>query len=204
MEIPVAVPLRVPSSEVRRRREEEIQEEMDIGAGAASAPNPREHDLLGLGLTNTAARTLPSAGKFSLRSANISPSGEIGEDQAMGMNETVSSPTEIGGGKSVRWPTDAASGSGRRSTSRPRFPSEGSALRSNSKNRESSSMGRKRGMSLSSGLNHSRRGSSAHLYDDDEGDLGFSAAEGMQGSKRMVIVERLEAVKGRAPVFTWC
>ncbi|KAK3369032.1 putative LSB6 protein [Lasiosphaeria ovina] len=42
--------------------------------------------------------------------------------------------------------------------------------------------------------------------DDDEleGDLGYAAAEGMEGNQRKVIVERLEAVKSKNPVFTWC
>lgn len=43
--------------------------------------------------------------------------------------------------------------------------------------------------------------------DDDElegGDLGYAAATGMEGNQRKVIVERLEPVKSRNPVFTWC
>ena len=42
--------------------------------------------------------------------------------------------------------------------------------------------------------------------DDDEleGDLGYAAAEGMEGNRRKVIVERLEPVKSKNPVFTWC
>ena len=40
--------------------------------------------------------------------------------------------------------------------------------------------------------------------DDLEGDLGYAAAEGQMGHQRKVIVERLEAVKSRNPVFTWC
>ncbi|AEO55387.1 hypothetical protein MYCTH_2299155 [Thermothelomyces thermophilus ATCC 42464] len=36
------------------------------------------------------------------------------------------------------------------------------------------------------------------------GDLGYAAATGMEGNRRKVIVERLEMVKGRNPVFTWC
>ncbi|RHZ57107.1 1-phosphatidylinositol 4-kinase LSB6 [Aspergillus thermomutatus] len=40
--------------------------------------------------------------------------------------------------------------------------------------------------------------------DDLEGDLGYAAAEGMEGNQRKVIVERLEAVKSKNPVFTWC
>jgi hypothetical protein len=44
------------------------------------------------------------------------------------------------------------------------------------------------------------------LYDGDdlEGDLGYAAAEGQMGNQRKVIVERLEAVKSKNPVFTWC
>ncbi|KAG9559427.1 hypothetical protein KCU77_g9149, partial [Aureobasidium melanogenum] len=37
-----------------------------------------------------------------------------------------------------------------------------------------------------------------------DGDLGFAAAEDQEGYRRKVIVERIEMVKGRAPVFTWC
>jgi hypothetical protein len=40
--------------------------------------------------------------------------------------------------------------------------------------------------------------------DDLEGDLGYAVAEGMEGNQRKVIVERLEAVKSKNPVFTWC
>ncbi|KAL2255889.1 hypothetical protein VTK26DRAFT_2529 [Humicola hyalothermophila] len=45
-------------------------------------------------------------------------------------------------------------------------------------------------------------------YEDEDdvegGDLGYAAATGMEGNRRKVIVERLEAVKSRNPVFTWC
>jgi hypothetical protein len=49
-------------------------------------------------------------------------------------------------------------------------------------------------------------GNSHDLYDseDVDGDLGYAAAEGQMGNRRKVIVERLEAVKSRNPVFTWC
>lgn len=40
--------------------------------------------------------------------------------------------------------------------------------------------------------------------DDIEGDLGYAAAEGMEGHQRKVIVERLVTVKSKHPVFTWC
>lgn len=40
--------------------------------------------------------------------------------------------------------------------------------------------------------------------EEDEGDLGYSAARDMEGNHKKVIVERLETVKARHPVFTWC
>ena len=40
--------------------------------------------------------------------------------------------------------------------------------------------------------------------DDIEGDLGYAAAEGMENNRRRVIVERLEPVRTKNPVFTWC
>lgn len=44
-----------------------------------------------------------------------------------------------------------------------------------------------------------------YVYDEDiEGDLGYAAAEGMENNRRRVIVERLEPVKSKNPVFTWC
>lgn len=51
-----------------------------------------------------------------------------------------------------------------------------------------------------------RRGSGPIPYDRDglEGDLGYAAAEGMEGNEKKVIVERLETVKSSNPVFTWC
>lgn len=50
-------------------------------------------------------------------------------------------------------------------------------------------------------------GGDRYYYDEDDdaaGDLGYVAATDMEGQKRKVIVERLEAVKSRRPVFTWC
>lgn len=59
---------------------------------------------------------------------------------------------------------------------------------------------RKHGGSLSFRMPHVNTFGS----DDLEGDLGYAAAEGMEGNQRKVIVERLEAVKSKNPVFTWC
>ena len=40
--------------------------------------------------------------------------------------------------------------------------------------------------------------------DDDEGDLGYSAASDLQNATRKVIVERIEMVKSKTPFFKWC
>ena len=42
------------------------------------------------------------------------------------------------------------------------------------------------------------------LDEDDDGDLGYAAARDMEGNRKKVIVERLETVKTRHPVFTCC
>lgn len=39
---------------------------------------------------------------------------------------------------------------------------------------------------------------------DDDGDLGYAAAATQESSMRKVIVERLEVVKSKKPVFSWC
>lgn len=44
----------------------------------------------------------------------------------------------------------------------------------------------------------------ASLGFDDDGDLGYAAAATQESSMRKVIVERLEVVKSKAPVFSWC
>ena len=51
-------------------------------------------------------------------------------------------------------------------------------------------------------LNFSRINSFGAL--DDDGDLGYAAAADQESSMRKVIVERLEMVKSKPPVFTWC
>ena len=52
----------------------------------------------------------------------------------------------------------------------------------------------------------SRRGNGGMFAgeDEDEGDLGYAANEDLDGNRKRVIVERLEMVKAKNPVFTWC
>lgn len=67
----------------------------------------------------------------------------------------------------------------------------------------------RRNRSNSTRTAHMRRSGDRERYyydehDDAAGDLGYAAATDMESQKRKVIVERLEAVKSRRPVFTWC
>ena len=194
VDIPVAIPMRVPSAEMRRRRDKDVrksieEEEMDISAANASAP-PVQHDLLGL---SSPTADLPNPNRFDLsRNNSTSDLGQM--PNGMESPATVHGPlleqrSELDEAKMVHAKNTRPSAT----RSKTRFSYEG--------HRKNASMSSQR-----------RRYSFSNRYgggfvgdgDDLEGDLGYSAAEGMEGSQRKVIVERLETVKSKNPVFTWC
>lgn len=213
MEVPIAVPLRVPSSESRRRREADLEwgfdegAEMDIGAAAASAPLPREHDLLGLSPTRS---EIPSSMRLGMS-----------RTQSLQSNESGSSSNHNGHIRSTSPPSVASTTASKSSVGRETNPSiPSSSLNSPRSHRRSHKSfdetralptrkkqgpnffdQRKRRFSLTTGTGPPR-----NVYNDDdvEGDLGYSAVGGCEGAQKKVIVERLEAVKSRNPVFTWC
>jgi phosphatidylinositol 4-kinase type 2 len=192
VEVPVAIPLRVPSTEMQRQRARKYgreEEEMDISA-AISSDQRRERDIFGLG---SSLSELPNPNRFELsRGRNSAELGSIGEEGgsplSMSLHETgYSSLDAINDGRDLArsWaalPTrgnKAGAEFGQRARS-------GRHMRNNS-------------------LSYRRHSNSAVFGGDElEGDLGYAAAEGMEGNERKVIVERLEAVKSRNPVFTWC
>lgn len=202
VEVPVAVPMRATSSEMRRRTEEDfqkaIEEEMDIGAANSSAPAAA--DLLGLA---TPPADLPHPGRFEL-SGNITDTA-VDETQSLedsgvlngeGMT-AASSPTRTKHDQRPKMP-----GAPRFGTSYPGPQRSHSTLNTYSSNKRerrysfATAMGRRNSSSIAQNM---------YGYDDDvEGDLGYAAAEGMEGNQRKVIMERLEPVKARNPVFTWC
>jgi phosphatidylinositol 4-kinase type 2 len=50
-----------------------------------------------------------------------------------------------------------------------------------------------------------RRGSGfSEDGEEEDGDLGYAAVGESEGSRRKVIVERIEMVKSKRPFFTWC
>jgi phosphatidylinositol 4-kinase type 2 len=191
VDVPVVIPLRVPSAEMQRcrARNYDQEEEMDISA-AISSEQRQNKDLLGLG---SQPSELPNPNRFELsRGRNSAELASIGEEggSPLSMSVLESSYTNmdaISDGRDLArsWaampPRDnkAGSESGRRDRS-------GRYLRHNS-------------------LSHRHRNYPLVFGGDDlEGDLGYAAAEGMEGNERKVIVERLEAVKSKNPVFTWC
>lgn len=191
VDIPVAIPMRVPSGEMRRRRDAELgrdmeEEEMDIST-ANGAPQKPQYDLLGLSSPNA---DLPNPNRFDLaNNESASDLGHFGPE----------SPATVQG---VSMDHDHLMNDLKRS--------HGSAERAmKSRNRHDSETHRKHPSTGSQRRRYSysmRQGSTAFLGDADdlEGDLGYAAAEGMEGHQRKVIVERLETVKSKNPVFTWC
>ena len=190
VDIPVAIPLRTPSAEMRRRTDSgyphmDDEEEMDISAANGSTSKVHQ-DLLNL---SPPTSNLAKANRFDL-SRNLS-TADLGHQHDR--NEVAATD----GGAMLDRTNELTDGN----HSRP------SPLRS--RTRGSFEGSRKRN---SAGGHHRRYshsmwgGTNSFLYDGDdlEGDLGYAAAEGMEGNQRKVIVERLETVKSKNPVFTWC
>ncbi|KAH6635506.1 phosphatidylinositol 3 and 4-kinase-domain-containing protein [Chaetomium sp. MPI-SDFR-AT-0129] len=240
VDVPVAVPMRAPSAEMRRRATAEAdptaniatttittstagphahkpshhhdlmiaeEEEMDIGAHASSAPvtsvaGPVIVDLLGGGMTSPPA-DLPHPGRFELAlQDDASPKSppSAGGVTAGSNSDNPSRPTNPRAATSHRslnlYSPDR--GPTRRENNNPPL----SAHFTNGHNRRTS-------LEINGGYFAGATIPNGGEVDEDEeelegGDLGYAAATGMEGNRRKVIVERLEMVKGRNPVFTWC
>ena len=194
VDIPVAIPMRVPSAEVRRRRDNDKrkraeEEEMDISVANASTP-AAQHDLLGL---SSPTADLPNPNRFDL-SRNDSTS-----DHSQVFNGTESPATVHGPLLDQQAELDEAKMVHANNT-RPSATRSRTRLSNDGHRNNTSATSQKRRYSFST-----RHGTGFVSDGDDlEGDLGYSAAEGMEGNQRKVIVERLETVKSKNPVFTWC
>lgn len=187
VDVPVAIPLRGPSIDMQMRKarnyyDDDDDEEMDISA-AMSPPPGSNQDLLGLG---SPSNELPNPNRFELsRSRQSGDLTRVDEGDISPISEAAHGSLDgmIDGRTLARsWET----------------PTNGHAHPGH-KGRSS------HGHVKQSSVSH-RRGSNGIIFsgDDLEGDLGYAAAEGMEGNQRKVIVERLEAVKSKNPVFTWC
>lgn len=179
-DVPVAIPLRAPSADMQKHKMNNYNqgdEEMDISAAVSSADN----DLLTPGSPSS---ELPNPKRFELsRGRRSYEAGRARTHTSSPLGDPQFSHNSIDGVSRTRdlsgdWPE------------LPPRPGHKHAA---------STTGHYKHNSLSSA-----RGASIFGGDDLEGDLGYSAAEGMEGNHRKVIVERLEAVKSKNPVFTWC
>ncbi|KAG5919503.1 hypothetical protein E4U42_006496 [Claviceps africana] len=208
VDVPVAVPMRATSSELRRESilGRNSMDEADIAssaaattaatatatattAAAAAAQDGTTADLLGL---QTAPVDMPRSSRFDEVSSS-SPDEDGAHPRSH--NETRlangSEAKVFGNGAASRAPQLNAyepARHGPRQQRRYSFASPAAV--------------RQTGTSIAQQLH----GDLHDMYDTDdlEGDLGYAAAEGQMGNRRKVIVERLEAVKSRNPVFTWC
>lgn len=188
VDVPVAIPLRGPSTDAQKRKVKSYEhydkhasydpdnEEMDIGAAMSFGTGP-DVDLLGL---SSPPNELPNPNRFELSRGRGSSSGHARAQSG--------SPATMGDYRFGRDSIDELSqgrGLDRSWATLPPRPGH--------RHQKHSSVSSARGQ--------------AHFIwssDDLEGDLGYAAAEGMEGNQRKVIVERLEAVKSKNPVFTWC
>jgi hypothetical protein len=196
VDIPVAVPLTRPSEEMRRgaleveqqsRRTRSIdeEEEMDISAARASAPQPKHVDLLGMISPPSEARRNPFNHSRQNSAQNIpaEPTSPIANKEL--------SPVAFHSASAPRPRAYRSSTAGRASLDAPRSlfhsPSE-----------------RRRRFSFAVGRGFGTRSTTWADGDEEDGDLGYAAASDQQNVTRRVIVERLEMVKSKPPVFTWC
>ena len=199
VDVPIAVPLRATSSEIRRRDPDfrGSLDEVDIGAIPTSTPSRQlENDLLGI--ANPPAG-MPHPGRFEL---TTSPTGEGAQSpDEVSMNGSGILPTATLN-KTTERPGIKAVGMRTSYHGSPRTGNMHSAARQQHHQRRYSfttAATRRTTNSIAQQL----YGGGEHS-DDVEGDLGYAAAEGMEGNQRKVIVERLEPVKSKNPVFTWC
>ncbi|KAK0629976.1 phosphatidylinositol 3 and 4-kinase-domain-containing protein [Bombardia bombarda] len=250
VDVPVAVPMRLTSAEMRRRAESDFaraidEEEMDIGAAnsssasapaAAAAAGGGSVDLLGGSINPSppGPADLPHPGRFEMAfaaspdetaqslpdehtsSKNLMPNGSS--------SQTAATATTTNSNLDFTKQTTATTP---QSTLRPQMarasnshgPPRSLNMYSPERQREhqrrfsfATAAGRRSSNTIASQL-YSGGGGGAVMndynsfFEDDaelEGDLGYAAAEGMEGNQRKVIVERLEPVKSKNPVFTWC
>lgn len=200
VEVPVAVPMRATSSDIRRKAEATrgtIQEEMDIGAANSSSAPAKVDDLLGF------SSPLPNPGRFELASPHDQSPDRTeapnGTSQTLFDALAITEAPATNRPKLARNPRSSYQGPARAQISNmysPRRERRYSATTANTP----------RNGNVAAKLLYGNGNGYLEDEDDDdiEGDLGYAAAETMDGNRRKVIVERLETVKARNPVFTWC
>lgn len=210
VDIPVAVPLPRASEEMRMRAaaanaEEhkrralaagtpalniaEEDDEMDISAAHPSAAiNGRLLDHLGTSLP-TEIDTTNVPNRFNMSREHSSQSITVADNSDLSAANESELPTLLTSPTRTSRPHPFRSRTGdhrhRVSLDVPRTQWLSSPSTSRSSRRFS--------------LNYNQRADS-----EDDGDLGYAATSEREGATRKVIVERLEIVKSKRPVFEWC
>jgi len=193
----------------RVKKIEEEEEEMDISAALASEPSRRttQHDLLGMSPPDKEDQR-----RNPFNSSRQSSSQDISRQDTMPTTpSTPGTPSRTPGspGKPVTRPSASRSNTAGQSRTSldipPRSPWHGHAhshSHSERRRRRFSLTFRRRGDRDAS--DEDGDGDEDEDDDDGDGDLGFAAVEGRGRRKRKVIVERIEMVGTRRPVFEWC
>ena len=203
VDIPVAIPMRAPPKDIKRKKVKiEPPDEMDIGASYATPPptsrTAPQPDLLG-----SPTSELPNPNRFELtRDDSGADLGNIGEEEFFSPNSPEDTNVLDYAGAHAREAKENLSSS----ITLPARP------RAHGKTRFSFDFTRsmpkptrrQRSLSTRSGTRPSINATKMLYEGDEEGDLGYAAASDMEGSKRKVIVERLETVKSKKPFFEWC
>lgn len=191
MEIPIAIPMRTPSAEMRRDQAAsfgltEEEEEMDISAVNGSASKRRE-DLLRF---SPPPSELPNPNRFEL--SRTGSATDITNPDSGPLSPATIHGEPFAHGTEAKDFVQAT-------TARP------NAARSKTRSSyEGPSRGHRSSNSRSRGGYHRHGNSVLYDGDDAEGDLGYAAARVTEKNTRKVIVEELEAIKSRNPVFSWC
>lgn len=191
VDVPVAVPMRMTSSEMRRSTaQRQSLDEADITGSIPTNRVPVD-DLLGIA---SAPAEMPRSGRF---------------DTASPPNESLLAPDEPSGAfgsQSQSLSNRGYQASGPARTLNMYEPERSQNQNQNQKHQRRYSYATPVTRQHSNSIAQQLYGDISYRADDDdlEGDLGYATAEGQMSHQRKVIVERLEAVKSRNPVFTWC
>jgi phosphatidylinositol 4-kinase type 2 len=210
VEVPVAVPMHTQSSETRRKPAAvhyDDSNEMDIAAAGTSSNgqphmstiltnNKDQPDLLGFASPD---QERPNPFNTSRQSSHLDMRTATTTDVP---ERTLSPPNMLALSASVHSEPSVVPTSPRR----PGQTAKGARMSFDESRRQHHQRGRKQRHVRQ--LSHSARlvggGGGEEFAEDDEGDLGFAVAEGRDAIRRKVIVERLENVKTKNPVFECC
>lgn len=201
VDVPVAVPMRVgTSSELRRSLErsqqrQRMDEEADIASSCPVDQRLKVDDLLG---PASPPADMPHPGRFEI-SNPMDDLAESPEEESSSLNRPDMSSKRLHA--SYQGPSLV----GLSNTYEP--PRQYLHQRDHRQQQHAHERRYSFATAAARRSNNSIAQQLAYDLDEDgdlEGDLGYTAAQGQMGHQRKVIVERLEAVKSRNPVFTWC